>query len=402
MANKQKFTFMGGFKLTCCGTTDDMDGNKSTEISILEQTISEISEESNIRGKHIDKLRKEKEIFNEEAVRREEELAQIIKHQDDTIHQAERKICELEKIIEALMNKKTTKTTFTQTETKNREQGIQTNPNTTDCSMQTCSPMMKDESTTTSQQPDMVDESKQSNEHLQNSIKNIIRDELKLSVGYIVEQISQTATKVDVLKDSNMDLVSLLTNKQSCNQNLFSRHPYSCPNQPNIPSPNQQTISNVECIMTNEKSIAAEMEIRPTQFFRKSIQRQHKFAEQSRRQFERPQYSRAGMRSQKTCKYKARRQSEEQNLISRQNKKFYGNNSKQHYLPQLFRKEHPSSSYNARTFNSEHRRTYNRAPTRTCRQPGPHYATRTFHNSKYNYNVSVNYSSQTSDSYYES
>ncbi|KAG5874019.1 hypothetical protein JTB14_015730 [Gonioctena quinquepunctata] len=249
---------MGDFKLTCCETTGDMDANKSTEISILEQTISEISEESNIRGKHIDKLRKEKETFNEEAVRREDELVQIIKQQDGTIHQAERKIGELEKIIESLMDTKITKTTSTQSEIKNREQEIQTIPNTTDFTMQT------------SQQPDTVDGSNQPNKHLQNSIKNIIREELKLSVGYIVEQISQTATKVDVLKDSNIDLVSLLTNKQSCNQNLFRNIPHSYPIQPNIPSPNQQPISDTDRMLTNEKNIAAEiaeMEIRPTSFF---------------------------------------------------------------------------------------------------------------------------------------
>ncbi|KAG5883491.1 hypothetical protein JTB14_013135 [Gonioctena quinquepunctata] len=122
--------------------------------------------------------------------------------------------------------------------------------------MQTSSPMMKDESTTTStsQQPDTVDGSNQPNKHLQNSIKNIIREELKLSVGYIVEQISQTATKVDVLKDSNIDLVSLLKNKQSCNQNLFRSIPHSYPIQPNIPSPNQQPISDTDRMLTNEKN----------------------------------------------------------------------------------------------------------------------------------------------------
>ncbi|KAG5862687.1 hypothetical protein JTB14_015731 [Gonioctena quinquepunctata] len=324
-----------------------------------------------------------------------------------TIHQAERKIGELEKIIESLMDTKITKTTSTQSEIKNREQEIQTIPNTTDFTMQTSSPMMKDESTTTStsQQPDTVDGSNQPNKHLQNSIKNIIREELKLSVGYIVEQISQTATKVDVLKDSNIDLVSLLTNKQSCNQNLFRNIPHSYPIQPNIPSPNQQPISDTDRMLTNEKNIAAEiaeMEIRPTQFFRNNIQPQNTFTEQPRGQFERPQHYRASMRPQKTCKYQARRQPEEHNFHPRQNKKFYDNKSRQYYLPQLYRKEQPSSSYNARIYNSGHHRTYNRAPTRTYRQPGPHYATRIFQNSKYNYNVPVNYNPHTSEPYFES
>ncbi|KAG5877531.1 hypothetical protein JTB14_019234 [Gonioctena quinquepunctata] len=90
-------TTAGDFKLTCCGTIDELDTNKSLDISILEQTISEISEESNIRGKHIEKLRKENEIFNEEAVQREEELVQIIKQQEIAIQQAERKIGLMEK-----------------------------------------------------------------------------------------------------------------------------------------------------------------------------------------------------------------------------------------------------------------------------------------------------------------
>ncbi|KAG5869058.1 hypothetical protein JTB14_027030 [Gonioctena quinquepunctata] len=219
--------------------------------------------------------------------------------------------------------------------------------------------------------------SNQPNKHLQNSIENIIREELKLSVGYIVEQISLTATKVDVLKDSNIDLVSLLTNKQS----LFRSIPHSYPIQPNIPSPNQQTICDAERVLTNDKNIAAEMEIRPTQFFRKNYN--PKIHSLSNHEDNSKDFS--------TCKYQARRQPEEHNFHPRQNKKFYDNKSRQYYLPQLYRKEQPSSSYNARTYNSGHHRTYNRAPTRTYRQPGPHYTTRIFQNSKYNYNVSVNY-----------
>ncbi|KAG5870941.1 hypothetical protein JTB14_019038 [Gonioctena quinquepunctata] len=158
-------------------------------MSVLEQTISEISEENNIGGKHIDKLRKQNEMMNEEAVQREEELVQIIKKQVDTIHRAELKIGEMEKIIEALINKKTTKTTCSQTETKNRDQVIKINPNTIDCSMQTLHPMMIDDSATMSgSQKSLNDENKQSNEHLHTSI-NTMRKKLKLSVGYIMKQI---------------------------------------------------------------------------------------------------------------------------------------------------------------------------------------------------------------------
>ncbi|KAG5869908.1 hypothetical protein JTB14_028399 [Gonioctena quinquepunctata] len=47
----------------------------------------------------------------------------------------------MEKIIETLMNKKMTKTICTQNEIENKGQNIQTEPNTSDCSMQTCSPI---------------------------------------------------------------------------------------------------------------------------------------------------------------------------------------------------------------------------------------------------------------------
>ncbi|KAG5887091.1 hypothetical protein JTB14_018259 [Gonioctena quinquepunctata] len=159
----------------------------------------------------------------------------------------------MEKIIETLMNKKTTKTTCTQTEIENKEQNIQTEPNTSDCSMQTYSPMTKEESITMSGlQQSLDDETNRSNEHLHYSIKNCIKEELRLSVDYIIEKISQTATKIDVLKDSNIDLVSLLTNKD----NLIRDISHSCYNKPRIPSTIQQTISNEECMMTNKKNEA--------------------------------------------------------------------------------------------------------------------------------------------------
>ncbi|KAG5874242.1 hypothetical protein JTB14_028119 [Gonioctena quinquepunctata] len=163
------------------------------------------------------------------------------------------------------MNKKTTKTTCTQTGIENKEQNIQTDPNTSDCSMQTCSPMTKDESTNMSgPQQSLDDETNQSNEHLHYSIKKFIKEELRLSVDYIIEKISQTDTKIDVLKDSNIDLVSLLTNKD----NLIRDISHSCYNKPRIPSTIQHTISNEECMMTNnKKNSEAEIELRPTQFF---------------------------------------------------------------------------------------------------------------------------------------
>ncbi|KAG5868103.1 hypothetical protein JTB14_017159 [Gonioctena quinquepunctata] len=232
---------------SCCETIDELDTNKSLVISILEQIISE---ESNIREKHIEKLRNENEISNEEAVQREEELVQIIKQQEITIQQSEQKIGEMEKLIETLMNKKTTKTTCTQTEIENREQNLQTEPNTSDCSMQTYSPMTKDESITMSGlEQSLDDETNRSNEHLHYSIKKCMKEELRLSVNYIIEKISQTATKIDVLKDSNIDLVSLLTNKD----NLIRDISHLCYNKPRIPT--QQTISNEECMMTKKKTL---------------------------------------------------------------------------------------------------------------------------------------------------
>ncbi|KAG5896066.1 hypothetical protein JTB14_011061 [Gonioctena quinquepunctata] len=102
----------------------------------------------------------------------------------------------MEKKIETLMNKKTTKTTCTQTGIENKEQNIQTGPNTSDCSMQTCSPMTKDESTNMSgPQQSLDDETNQSNEHLHYSIKKFIKEELRLSVDYITEKFHRLTPK---------------------------------------------------------------------------------------------------------------------------------------------------------------------------------------------------------------
>lgn len=380
MANKQKYLLKGDFKLICCETKDDMSQNKSLEISVLEQTISEISEENNIKGKHIVKLRKENELLNEEAVQREEELIKIIKQQEDTIHKAELKICEMEKIIETLMNKKITHTTGTQTETKNRDQGIQSNPINRDSSMQTVAPMMIDEMTTTpGSQHSPNDEIKQSNE-LHSTI-NIIREEIKLSVGYIMEQISQTAAKVDALKDSNIDLVSLLTNEQPKNQLLY--------NEPDTPLPIQQTCSSGECKRTNVKSLAAEMEIIPTQFFRDSKQPKKQFLDQSQGQSNGPQFPYVRMPFQKRGSQKSRSQTEEHNLHSIQSTTANQNNSKRDYLSKRYRKENHITRFNTHIIGPQ--RTYDRAPTRPFRQRGPHYATRIFLNSKYNDNATLDY-----------
>ncbi|KAG5877612.1 hypothetical protein JTB14_010299 [Gonioctena quinquepunctata] len=205
--------------------------------------------------------------------------------------------------------------------------------------------------------------------------------------------MSQTDTKIDVLKDSNIDLVSLLTNKD----NLIRDISHSCYNKPRIPSTIQH-ISSEECMMTNnKKNSEAEIELRPTQFFRDNTQHKKTFTEQTRGQCQRPQSSRTNMRSQKTRNYQPRTQYEEKNHHSRNNKQ-YNVNSKRHYSPQLYTKENTNSAYN--THEIGHPRNYNRAPSRTYRHPGPHYSTRIFHNSRYNHNVSVNYS-YTSDSYYE-
>ncbi|KAG5863726.1 hypothetical protein JTB14_017927 [Gonioctena quinquepunctata] len=196
--------------------------------------------------------------------------------------------------------------------------------------------MTKDESTNMSgPQQSLDDETNQSNEHLHYSIKKFIKEELRLSVDYIIEKISQTDTKIDVLKDSNIDLVSLLTNKD----NLIRDISHSCYNKPRILSTIQHTISNEECMMTNnKKNSEAEIELRPTQFFRDNTQHKKTFTEQTRGQCQRPQSSRTNMRSQKTRNYQPRTQYEEKNHHSRNNKQ-YNVNSKRHYSPQISTKK---------------------------------------------------------------
>lgn len=112
--NKNKYKFLKDFQILCCNLDSK---NDEDEKSLLEQTIGELSENSEMQNKHIEKLKRENKQFLKEVAMREEELNELLKKQQESIRNYEAEIIELRHKIDELTNK-TIKTISTQTEGK--------------------------------------------------------------------------------------------------------------------------------------------------------------------------------------------------------------------------------------------------------------------------------------------
>ncbi|CAG9766031.1 unnamed protein product [Ceutorhynchus assimilis] len=75
--DKHKYRFLGGYQITCCNLEEQIESEIDQD-SILEKTISDLSEDSEAKSKHIQKLKAENEVIIEEAQRTEEELNNIL------------------------------------------------------------------------------------------------------------------------------------------------------------------------------------------------------------------------------------------------------------------------------------------------------------------------------------
>lgn len=114
LKQKSNYEFIEGFKIRCC---NDDNSAKLTddEKTFLEETISELTENSQSREKHITKLKKDHEKFIEEATQREEELDNLLKEQHIFIEKANNEIMSLKQELQKFTNKLTsTKSSQTQ------------------------------------------------------------------------------------------------------------------------------------------------------------------------------------------------------------------------------------------------------------------------------------------------
>ncbi|KAG5863076.1 hypothetical protein JTB14_030450 [Gonioctena quinquepunctata] len=110
MKHKDNFNFIKDHKIICCVKPKELE----EEISILEQTIEVLTEETQEKNKFIEKQNTENSMLMQEALRVESELNELVESQSNTITEAKDHIRELEDYIDCIKNKPV-KTTAVQT-----------------------------------------------------------------------------------------------------------------------------------------------------------------------------------------------------------------------------------------------------------------------------------------------
>lgn len=113
LRDKSKFTLIGGHKIKCCDNLETE--HLLNEKSLLEETISELNENSFLREQHLKRLKEDHRKFIEEVTTRENELNALIKNQEEIIINAQEELAKLKKEIKLLSTKKLVTTNSTQT-----------------------------------------------------------------------------------------------------------------------------------------------------------------------------------------------------------------------------------------------------------------------------------------------
>lgn len=91
MRDKSKFKFKEGYKIECCEKHDPIT-LVLNEKNLLEDTVSELNENSFLQEQHVNRLKKEHAQFIEEVSLREEELNALIRNQEEIIRNANREL----------------------------------------------------------------------------------------------------------------------------------------------------------------------------------------------------------------------------------------------------------------------------------------------------------------------
>lgn len=97
----------------CCRMDEDSSINDDEETALLEKTISDLTDDGELKNKYITKLKEEYKLFMQEALKTEEELYDLIKNQEKIIKELSEEINILKK--NNLLSIKTKKTIGTQT-----------------------------------------------------------------------------------------------------------------------------------------------------------------------------------------------------------------------------------------------------------------------------------------------
>lgn len=126
LKNKSKYTFSTGFKIKCCENTETYSSQSLLlEKNMLEETIQELTESSQVHENYWRKIKTDYDKFLEEATEREQELNDLLRKQSDQIIKYSAEIKKLQDLISELTHK-TCNTQSTQTNSynhsKNRKQ----------------------------------------------------------------------------------------------------------------------------------------------------------------------------------------------------------------------------------------------------------------------------------------
>lgn len=112
-------------KIICCKDSDEsLFSDYNDEKSILEKTINELTYDAEIKSTYINKLKAEKNLFIQEAIKNEEETNLLIKKQETMIRELEEHIKELKRNID--FAKKSSKSVGTQTNMTQKTKNLST------------------------------------------------------------------------------------------------------------------------------------------------------------------------------------------------------------------------------------------------------------------------------------
>lgn len=110
LKNKNKFKFIKDHKIQCC----DLAKQTEEEISLLEQTIEELNDETLAKDRYMEKQNKDMKEMMQEAIRQEEEMNNLIATLEKELMEAKLRITELNGIINSV-EKRDTNTIAVQT-----------------------------------------------------------------------------------------------------------------------------------------------------------------------------------------------------------------------------------------------------------------------------------------------
>ncbi|KAG5882079.1 hypothetical protein JTB14_034863 [Gonioctena quinquepunctata] len=120
---RNKIQFIEGNKIVCCESDKSVSDEK--QVSLLEQTITELSNDGLMKDNFIDKLNKDREIVLNEALKLESEMSDLVEQHNKTIEDMKAEIIYLQqKITDGIKN---TATISTQTKPVNKKKPVNLN-----------------------------------------------------------------------------------------------------------------------------------------------------------------------------------------------------------------------------------------------------------------------------------